>query len=256
MKYLFNIIFICLASSCTTTLMQVQTVSSKNVSMDCTNNFSFEDGQAVVKYNLWSEGGSISFSIFNKTDSALYIDPEKSYIIIKGYRYDYMNNKSIMGYDTMKHPGNIYYDASYIYDKKQALLIPPQTEIHLSLFNLNNKTIQEPDTTDEKYDSKKYSDKTSPLCFANYIAFSNPGEFTAPYDIQNYFWVSETQTYSRKNFNCLNITAKNSFYTSEQKFNPGGTIALAVITFTGAAIIKSIDNRIQLNYSGMFDNVH
>ncbi len=53
------------------------------------DNFVFENSEVKINYNFWSNGGSISFFIFNKLDEPIYIDWNKSHLVYNGSSYEY-----------------------------------------------------------------------------------------------------------------------------------------------------------------------
>jgi hypothetical protein len=49
----------------------------------------YENTDVKISYDFWSDGGSISFFIFNKLDQPIYIDWDKSHLIYNGSSYEY-----------------------------------------------------------------------------------------------------------------------------------------------------------------------
>jgi hypothetical protein len=55
-----------------------------------------ENDTLSIAYNFWSENGRFIFSIYNKTNKALYIDWKMSAVVVNGESFSYFNEKSYM----------------------------------------------------------------------------------------------------------------------------------------------------------------
>ena len=53
----------------------------------------FENEDLVISFDLWCSGGESSFSIYNKTDSDLYVDLSRSHLIINNLAKTYYQNR-------------------------------------------------------------------------------------------------------------------------------------------------------------------
>ena len=83
-----------LLSSCSKSLYyQVYEVQSQDVTLQ-NNLLTYENDECVVKYNLWSLGGNLSFLFTNKTDKNLFIVMPKSFFILNGVANDYYSESS------------------------------------------------------------------------------------------------------------------------------------------------------------------
>lgn len=54
----------------------------------------YEDESCAVFYSFWSEGGDASFEFYNKTNEIIYVDLEKSFLIINGVALNYFGNRT------------------------------------------------------------------------------------------------------------------------------------------------------------------
>jgi hypothetical protein len=79
-------------TSCAT-FYQVYTSHAENMSK-ADGCLIYEDEHCIVSYNLWSEGGDIGFTFYNKTEHTLYLDMEKCFFIRNGIAYDYFQNRT------------------------------------------------------------------------------------------------------------------------------------------------------------------
>ena len=57
-------------------------------------NIVFEDNNCSVYYNLWTEGGNVGFSIYNKTESDLTVYLNKTFYVLNGVAYEYFQNRT------------------------------------------------------------------------------------------------------------------------------------------------------------------
>jgi len=90
--------FLCLCgllamTSCSKTFYQVYKVNAED--MDVSDEaIKFENADCSVFYNLWADGGNMSFLFTNKTDHSLYLDMSESFYIKNGDAKDYYKEGS------------------------------------------------------------------------------------------------------------------------------------------------------------------
>ena len=82
---LFSIALI--VSSCTP-MYQILETTSPDTKLD-KDNYINENSDVKITYDFWSDGGAISFFIFNKLDQPIYIDWDKCHLIYNGASYEY-----------------------------------------------------------------------------------------------------------------------------------------------------------------------
>ncbi len=82
-----------LFSSCKSTYFQVYDVKS-NAMQQQDNSLVYENGDMKVMYNLWADGGSMSFIVQNKTDRDLFLNMGQSFLIYNGEASDYFQNRT------------------------------------------------------------------------------------------------------------------------------------------------------------------
>ena len=85
----YSVLLLMLFTSCATKkyYYQVYEVASQDVTQK-ENVLNFENADCQITYNLWSEGGNLSFLIRNKTDKNLYIVMPQSFWSFDRYVYD------------------------------------------------------------------------------------------------------------------------------------------------------------------------
>lgn len=72
---------------------QIYSTKSEQVKQQ-DDNFTYEDTQFKVTYDLWSEYGDIGFLIFNKTEKNIYLHLDKSFYVCNAIAYDYFQNRT------------------------------------------------------------------------------------------------------------------------------------------------------------------
>ena len=99
MKKSSIISFACLLStsfmsiSCSQEFYQVYTMESKDMKMQ-DNSILFENEDCQVSYNLWSNGGIISFAFINKTDRDIFLNMNESFLVVNGQARNYFEDKT------------------------------------------------------------------------------------------------------------------------------------------------------------------
>lgn len=169
----------------------------------------FEDNNCAVYYNLWSNGGDVGFSIFNKTEKDLQVLLNNSFFVLNGVAYKYFQNRTFsksssvgLAETSTRYP---YFwnqprvqtlgansSSSITYGEQSVMTIPPKTFIHISEFAVTNSRHTDCDLP--KYPSKgdaivlKYELANSPYVFSNLITYSTAIDTIR---MENKFFVSE-----------------------------------------------------------------
>lgn len=83
-------------SSCSHDYYQIFTVTPldavKKNSVD--NYLVYEDDICKVTYNFWGQGGWMGFAVYNKSDSAMFIDMPASHFVINDFAVDYYQGRT------------------------------------------------------------------------------------------------------------------------------------------------------------------
>jgi len=180
------------------------------------NSITFEDENCKVFYDLWSEGGDVGFTIYNKTSNYIKVNIDKSFFVINGSAYSYYKNR------VFSNSSNLVNSRSYIsnnylnysnpvvgtvststvstsgnsvsFSENAARIIPPKTSISISEYTIADEFYSSCDLL--KFPSKKeiksltFEKNNSPYVFYNIISYSiNDAEKT----LENRFYVSEVK---------------------------------------------------------------
>jgi hypothetical protein len=180
------------------------------------NSITFEDENCKVFYDLWSEGGDVGFTMYNKTSDYIKVNIDKSFFVINGSAYSYYKNR------VFSNSSNLVNSRSYItnnylnyynpvvgtvsastvsttgnsvsYSENATRIIPPKTSISISEYTIADEFYSSCDLL--KFPSKKeiksltFEKDNSPYVFYNIISYSlNDAEKT----LENRFYVSEVK---------------------------------------------------------------
>lgn len=178
------------------------------------SNVVFEDNNCSVYYNLWTEGGDLTFSIYNKTESDLTVYLTKTFFVLNGVAYEYFQNRTFSkssnsgttvttynypyywNYNATKVAGTNSTSFSTSYSEKPELTIPPKTLINISEYKVTNALYTNCNLA--KYPSRrsirtlKYSKENSPFVFYNLITYSTKNDTLR---LENRFYVNEITNY-------------------------------------------------------------
>ena len=56
--------------------------------------FKFDKDDIVINYNFWADGGQMSFVITNNMDVDVYVDLNRSFLVVNGMTFDYYQNRT------------------------------------------------------------------------------------------------------------------------------------------------------------------
>jgi hypothetical protein len=184
MNRFIYIILILVVSSCSVTNYYQVYKTEVEKGTVFKNKITFEDESCIVYYNLWSNGGDVGFSVFNKTATDLKIDLTKTFFVLNGVANEYFQNRT-------------FSKSSYVtYAEKPMLTIPSKTLINISEYFVTNKRLFSCDLI--KYPTKKniktlnFNKDNSPYVFCNLITYYSLSDTTR---LENKFYVSEVTNY-------------------------------------------------------------
>ncbi len=219
---------ILLASCNTKPYYQVYEVQSNNVALE-DSMFKDVNDEYEITYNLWTEGGDLSFSLYNKTDKNLYVVLPKSSYILNGMAHDYYTDASftqsvavasqasyIRGYNLTKGSWNPtkltrlfslssgFMSQKAVTTKEQAIIcIPPKSAKVIKGFNILDVVYKDCDNAKENYPKTSstlitYNQDNSPLTFRNRIAYSFNENGSEEKYIDHNFWIASFQNFAEK----------------------------------------------------------
>lgn len=217
-------------SSCKTTFYQVYRATPTDRSMAHNDALVYEDENCEVIYNLWSYGGNMGFSFFNKTEENIYLNLDECFFVKNGVASDYYldreftqssnegsrssrsvgASKSIAGinflglFQTNSAESGVSESvmsssaSSVSHKEKKIIIIPPGTLKFISEYNITESLYR--DCNLLKYPKRKqirnlqFMKDDSPYVFSNRITY-RVGESAEPIQFENEFYVSEITNY-------------------------------------------------------------
>lgn len=220
-------------SSCRTTFYQVYRATPADRSMANKDALVYEDGNCEVTYNLWSYGGNMGFSFFNKTEENIYVNLDECFFVHNGIASDYYldreftQSSNIGSRSSRKKGGSVSLTglnflgliqtnqgaaevsesqmtssgSSVSVNEKKIITIPPGTLKFISEYNINEHLYR--DCNLLKYPKRKqirtlqFMKDESPFVFSNRITY-RVGESAEPIQFENEFYVSEITNYPEK----------------------------------------------------------
>jgi hypothetical protein len=241
---IFLTIFLC---SCNTKYIQIYETDSESVNLK-SNEYSFEDENIIITYDLWAERGVLGFKVYNKTNNPIYVDWKNSNFIRLGNSMNYWEDIEYTEakYKTIRY-GYESLSAGYYINKRDrpGEQLPPKSYINIEKFYLNNLQVYDPKTkVKNNIIEQDFNKSNSPLHFRNYLAYSFNKGFNDLAFIDNDFWISKKQIMKQRTFDRelkRDINGKNKFYDKYEKLDTkksligiGFTLAFIILIVTSS----------------------
>jgi hypothetical protein len=246
-KLIFLVFFIFLTSCVPAYKAQLFSVEAVNLK-DNEKGWVFENEKIKIKYDFWAQNGIMSFEVFNKLDSPIYIDWKNSALVYNGNKNDYwIDEVNSLSNTSSVAVNSLFLNNSVIQNGKSQSLtksvrteritfIPPNTNIRYSKFKLiNDEFIDFKLTNDNifkeksKVNSRKMATKyllpfdntNTILTFRNYLTFSMTENSKDYFFINNEFYLSNIKEMNSSEFDSKLDYSKKSFYIDKIKFIHG-----------------------------------
>jgi hypothetical protein len=211
MKKIIPVILVALISSCAVpAYYQMYNVKYESGKLN-NDQIVFEDANCIISYYLWSQGGSIGFTIFNKTENDIRIDLRKTFFVLNGYAIEYFHDRTYS-----KSSNSIYSSSAYLfpnstnnsvskissstssnsygieYKERPEMTIPPKTRINITDYKIvesryiNCDLAKSPSRRNIKTIS--FNKDNSPFVFYNLITYITKNDTIR---LENNFYVSD-----------------------------------------------------------------
>jgi hypothetical protein len=221
-------------TSCTTFSYQVYEVKSSDLTQK-ENSLVFENEDCKISYNLWGRNGSMAFIFENKGERDIFIDMSQSFFIKNDAAFDYFKDRTFetrsygsvdFGYSVLRTyldnngywPSRYYiplkvsakssasvkagYSMAITEKEKEFVCIPAKAfkvideyQIYPTFVQVCDKKVDFPKTSSTV---KTYNQNDTPLKIRNRVAYSFKEDNKSLKFIENSFWLSSIQNYSRK----------------------------------------------------------
>lgn len=217
---LFGTLILCASMlvSCGTTYRYIQVCTAQPIpnattAQETGNGLLYENEECIVKYNLWSNGGTAGFMFYNKTNEVIHIDLSQTFFIKNGVAYDYdvpqtiaETSESMAVYTSWSTArfGNLTTNtisygipSSITTTSLSTLSIPPKSSKMVFGYDISKELFYDCELIKYPSDSAhlSFDEKTSPLTFANYITYS-VGNSQTNKAIENKFYIAEVANYA------------------------------------------------------------
>lgn len=233
-QLLVSLIGLTLLTSCSEKMYyQVYQLESADVAQK-ENLLFFENEDCTITYNLWANGGDLSFLMHNKTNENMYILMSQSFFILNGIANNYYSESqygktvtgmaalssskqvSLSGYLTKSYSwypttlsrqisstAGVSTSKSVLTKEPEYICIPPKSAKFIRGFNISDYVYKDCDNYDQNYPkisstAVRYTQDNSPLKFRNRLAYALGKEDAKTLYIDHSFWLSSFQNYSDK----------------------------------------------------------
>lgn len=246
---------------------QVNVLSSPNTTKNPqTGNFDFENDSVKISYSFYGINAPVDIQVYNKLDKPLYIDWQRSAVIIGDKAVSYASNKitidgSIEAYTNTFRLGrdNIWGDPSFTNGSinavatlpKDVMFLPPHSQANSVTVHLTNGYLsiadsalrREEATYRDDFAARKLSVKSanftrenSPMLFKSYLTlYTVNNNEIRPVAYQQDFYVSRTVTTISDPKHFDEFTQKRGDYfintkrTGYGKFMMGAGVAAVIV---------------------------
>lgn len=229
--FIFPVAIILLFGSCKSTyeIYQVVETTSKNA-VPGKKDYIFENNELKINYLIADNFGAFIYTVFNKTNEAIYIDFDKSHFIINGQSFDYYTEtettQSKIVAVSLGSQENKYTYRNNIQDNvitttkqkskitsldnvsiktkfKKVVEIPPQSYIKIEKFEIIEIPFENCELTkceENKPASMSFTEDNSPIKFRLYLTYSSKSNFDTVKTLDNYFWISKISNMYENDF--------------------------------------------------------
>jgi hypothetical protein len=169
----------------------------------------FQNSEVLLSYDFWNSNQMGYFKVYNKTDRPLYLDLDRSHIIINGQSMDYYQDgeeksstrfvSSSYYYTTMQSAQVVKTVTSKM---KKVVEIPPKSFVAFQGLQVLSAPIVDCDIAkiNSKPVSKPFTPENSPLRFRNYLTYSTSPELLLPQVFENSFYAATISNMSELSF--------------------------------------------------------
>lgn len=272
-RMIFSGIIVMLLNLGACTSYYYSTLSSNDLSgmKNQDNDFVMENDSMRISYSFYGENAPVSITVYNKLSEPLYVDWQRSALIIGDMATSYyQETASIQGqtesdmvsgsYSWRKRSANIWSNADGTFSGEIALpkgvtFIPPKSKVEATPLQLSNFDFDQ--VPKEEYTKmpmakqnsevvqvqvRKYTEEDSPLRFRSYLSLytTPPGEKARKYTAyEQSFYLSElvkAGSLAPKNMKAFQQQSGDFFYVQNTKGKDAGLI-VGVIAIGAAGVV-------------------
>ena len=178
--------------------IQIFHTQSDQLALDKETKMRFHGNEHLnVYYDFWSEGGVMLFFLQNKTDSTLYLDFEKSYVIINQREVNYYADQNEGARRPDNNPNESNAISTYFHELPRVLEMPSQSGQWVEGYPLSYDWY--PMKNKESY--QYFSRDKSPLQIEHKLVYTfRESDITSTNTLKHYLWVKAIQQMRLKEF--------------------------------------------------------
>lgn len=236
MKKLILALITIIGIGCSSYIQVIDTASTNTEKKN--GNYIFENDSLKITYNFWAKKGLMTFSIYNKLETPLYVDWKKSSHIDNSVKLNYWIDKEVSAsiHRSYYYLGPLMkpdftYGASVgttvtsSVKAERITFIPPSSNYFRSQFyilpisfypldvniqpTLINR-VDKPHKTTEVYE-QLFSLENSPLIFRNFLTLSYSENFETEFYVDNEFYIKGIREMNSKGFGNLEFNDWSDF---------------------------------------------
>ncbi|MES2616776.1 MAG: hypothetical protein V4613_02800 [Bacteroidota bacterium] len=219
---LFSILIVATLYSCSSEFYQAYKLDSTEVVFK-DKKFIFENDEILISYNFWSNGINKPYTIYNKTDSIIFLDMENSHYAINGkgnsyYRNRVLTSQNTTGSETAINWASKYFNTPlietssvkssntngvYIFEPTIVRIYP---KTFVDIWGLNFIPVQflscdlKPASANSSKSTLVIQRDKTPISIVNSLKYGFSLKQEKNHTIVNNFWVSEVTNYDPFDF--------------------------------------------------------
>ncbi len=245
-KTLALFVLIAFLASCTKYVRLIETEGLTGVVKTADKSLVFENDSIKVTYFFWTDRGMMSFSVYNKLNTPIYVDWKRSGYMINGAKYNYYEQKAesenmlLANYQSGQKEALYSQKTTTLYDERISF-IPPRAYVvnpkaymlmrdDYLVMNYSTKgskaRIEAVDLRRDKTATqakvaktnssggtttvyeKTFGEGDTPLAFRNYVTYSTSEKIETENRIDNSFYVNKISEMSEKQFHGKSTSGK------------------------------------------------
>ena len=217
---IFSLIACSILTYSCTPIYQVYEVKANPPIENQKDTYIFENDTVRIMYSFWAPHGKLSFSIYNKLSTPIYVDWKKSSCVYNNQKLDYWKDVAVSRESASSQSESyfgklygLYYNTGTTIRPEQITFIAPKSIIQKDQYllfpakgtNLTNGSVRDEPRKDnerKKIQVKytEYTENTSPLVFRNFLTLSTSDKFEKEMYLDNGFYLWRVSEMDKANF--------------------------------------------------------
>lgn len=193
---------------------QIFVISSKEQLEAEKEEYLFRNQDLEVKYDFWSDGGTMLFNVYNISKDTLYLHMKNSKLTVNEEDFKYYVEEINEGLDLPDSSGQLVYSPYWQFEP--VITLPPMEDgwfegfpVAIDWVRIDNKNANH---------TQRFSKVETPLRFQNILSYGRHPYWGAE-TFESEFWVSMVKQASNSRFETIaasDISKGNKFYVSRK----------------------------------------